>query len=56
MFVSEGQAVTAGTKLLKLDDEALKLKEDEVAEAVKAAEHEVEAAKLEKSLYQQYVG
>ena len=51
VFVSEGQAVTAGTKLLQLDDEALKLKEDEAREAVKAAEHEVEAAKLEKSLY-----
>lgn len=51
VFVSEGQAVTAGTKLLQLEDESLKLKEEEAGEAVKAAEHDVEAAKLEASLY-----
>src|SRR5690349_24932909 len=51
VFVSEGQAVTAGTKLLQLDDEALKLKEDEAREAVKAAEHDVEAATQEESPY-----
>jgi multidrug resistance efflux pump len=51
VFVSEGQAVKAGTQLLQLENEALKLKEEEAVEAVNAAKHDVEAAELEASLY-----
>ena len=47
IFVSEGQAVKANEKLLKLDDESLKLRVEEATQAVTAAEIEVETAQLE---------
>jgi multidrug resistance efflux pump len=50
LFVAEGQAVKAKDKLLKLDDESLKLRADEAREAVTAAEIEVESTKLEQDL------
>ena len=51
IFVSEGQPVKPGDKLVRLDDEALRLKEDEAKAAFEAAEVEVAAAKLERTLY-----
>src|SRR5262245_12671140 len=50
VFVSEGQPVKEGDKLVRLDDEALKLKEEEARAAVTAAEVEIESAKLEEGL------
>jgi multidrug resistance efflux pump len=49
LFVSEGQVVKAGEKLLRLDDESLKLKVEEARAAVTAADAEVEAAEFEKN-------
>lgn len=49
LFVSEGQVVKAKDKLLKLDDESLRLREEEADQAVKAAAIEVEAAQLEQT-------
>jgi multidrug resistance efflux pump len=51
VFVYEGQPVKAGDKLLKLDDEALKLKEDEARATLEGANDEVAAAKLEEKSY-----
>jgi len=51
VFVSEGQAVKTGDRLLKLDDESLRLKEDEAKAAFEAAEVEVAAAVLDQTLY-----
>ena len=51
IFVSEGQPVKPGDKLVRLDDEALRLKQDESSAAFEAAEVEVAAAKLERKLY-----
>src|SRR5262245_52355726 len=51
VFVSEGQPVKEGDKLLRLDDEAPKLKEEEARAVVTAAEAEIKAAKLEESLF-----
>jgi multidrug resistance efflux pump len=51
VFVIEGQAVKAGDKLVKLDDESLKLREEEARQAVVAAEIEVETAQLEQQLH-----
>jgi len=51
VFVSEGQAVQAGEKLMRLEDEALRLKEEEAKAAFDAADVEVSAAKLERTLY-----
>ncbi len=47
LFVVEGQTVKAKDKLLKLDDESLKLRVEEAQEAVTAAGIEVEVAQLE---------
>jgi multidrug resistance efflux pump len=51
VYVSEGQAVQTGQRLMKLEDEALRLKEEEAKAAFEAAEVEVAAAKLERTLY-----
>ena len=51
IYVSEGQPVKPGEKLLKLDDEALRLKEEEARAAFEAAEVDVAAAMLERTLY-----
>jgi multidrug resistance efflux pump len=51
VFVSEGQPVKAGDKLLRLDDETLKLKAEEAQAAVTAAEIDLKAAKLDESLF-----
>jgi multidrug resistance efflux pump len=51
VFVSDGQPVKAGDRLLKLNDESLKLKEEEANAAVAAAGIEVEAAEQDKTLY-----
>ena len=51
IFVSEGQPVKPGDKLVRLDDEALRLKQDESSAAFEAAEVDVAAAKLERTLY-----
>lgn len=51
IFVSEGQPVKPGERLVRLDDEALRLKQDEANAAFEAAEVEVAAAKLERTLY-----
>jgi multidrug resistance efflux pump len=51
VFVAEGESVQPGRKLLRLDDEALKLKEQEARSALDAAEVEVAGAKLELTLY-----
>ena len=47
LFVVEGQMVKENDKLLRLDDESLKLRVEEAAQAVVAAEVEVEVARLE---------
>ncbi|VTU01599.1 secretion protein : Multidrug resistance efflux pump OS=Singulisphaera acidiphila (strain ATCC BAA-1392 / DSM 18658 / VKM B-2454 / MOB10) GN=Sinac_2086 PE=4 SV=1: HlyD [Gemmataceae bacterium] len=47
LLVAEGQHVAASAPLLRLDDSQLKLKEEEALSAVKAADIEVDAAKLE---------
>lgn len=51
VFVSEGQPVKAGDKLLKLDDESLKMKAEEAEAAVASANLEIEFARLEDKLY-----
>lgn len=51
VYVSEGQPVKPGERLMKLDDEALRLKEEEAKAAFEAAEVEVAGAKLERTLY-----
>jgi multidrug resistance efflux pump len=51
LYVTEGQVVKAGDKLLKLDDSSLKLKEDEAREAVAGADVEVKLAQQEQKLY-----
>jgi multidrug resistance efflux pump len=51
LYVTEGQPVKAKDKLLKLDDESLKLRVDEANQAIAAAKIELEAAQEEKSLY-----
>jgi multidrug resistance efflux pump len=51
IYVSDGQPVKPGEKLLKLDDEALRLKEEEARAAFEAAEVDVASAALERSLY-----
>jgi multidrug resistance efflux pump len=47
VLAAEGQHVAANEPLLRLDDSQLKLKEEEALSAVKAADIEVDAAKLE---------
>jgi multidrug resistance efflux pump len=51
VLVTEGQWVPAGAPLLKLDDEAFRLREREAAAAVAGADVEVEAAKQEVELF-----
>jgi len=51
VFVKDGQTVKTGEKLLLLDDEALKLKESEARAVFDAAELDVQAARLEETLY-----
>lgn len=51
LFVSEGQRVGPGAKLLQLDDESLLLRVEEAKAAVAAADVEVDAAKLEEKLF-----
>jgi multidrug resistance efflux pump len=51
IYVSDGQPVRPGDRLVKLDDEALRLKEEEAKAAFEAAEVEVAGAKLERTLY-----
>jgi multidrug resistance efflux pump len=50
VFVSEGQSVKAGVKLLQLDDESLKFRVEEATAAVAAAQVDVEAAELDRML------
>lgn len=50
VLVSDGQHVTAKTPLLKLDNESMKIREEEAVAAVAAAEIEIDAAKLEEKL------
>lgn len=50
VFAAEGQRVTAGEKLLKLDDESLLLRVEEAKAAVAGADVEVEAARAELKL------
>ncbi len=47
VMASEGQAVTKGKPLLRLDDEALQLRVEEAKSAVAAAEIEIEAATVD---------
>jgi HlyD family secretion protein len=51
VLVSEGQTVAAGKPLLRLDDEALKLRVDEAKAALTAAEIDIEAAGIEVKLH-----
>jgi multidrug resistance efflux pump len=51
LFVSEGQHVDRGAKLLKLDDEAATLRLEEAQAAVAAAELEIEAAKQDQKFF-----
>jgi multidrug resistance efflux pump len=51
IFVSEGQPVKPGDRLVRLDDESLRLKENEATAAFEAAGVEVAAAKLERTLF-----
>jgi multidrug resistance efflux pump len=51
LFVAEGQTVKAKQKLLKLDDESLKLRVDEANQAIAAAKIELESAQIEQAIY-----
>jgi multidrug resistance efflux pump len=51
VFVEEGRKVGAKEKLLRLDDESLKLRVEEAQAAVGAADIEIAAAKLEEKLH-----
>lgn len=51
LLVTEGQHVEANKPLLRLDDSQLKLREEEALVAVKAADVELQAAKLEEKLH-----
>lgn len=51
VFVSEGQQVKAGDKLVKLEDESLRMRVDESEAAVAAANLEIELARLDEKLF-----
>lgn len=55
VLVSEGQAVRAGTPLLRLDDETLRLRVDEARAALAAAEVDAEAGAVDVKLHPQRV-
>lgn len=55
VLVSEGQTVPAGAPLLRMDDEALKLRVDEAKAALAAAEIDIEASATEAKLHPQRV-
>lgn len=50
LFVTEGRHVEAGTQLLRLDDELLRLRVEEAQAAVAAAELDIEMARQEQAL------
>lgn len=51
VMVTEGQTVTIGKPLLRLDDASLKLREDEAKAALAAVEIEIDAAALDVKLH-----